>query len=120
LEKLPILPLEKDKANTWILVSPLKEVKKQIVGVNFTYWPVNTKMWATYPLKTSQEAFEELQQGKGKIISLKGPIITIRKIYLAYLETRAAPEFLQPVFVFDGDDNFRAVVPAIQKMWIKD
>jgi len=119
LEKLPVLPLEKDKANVWVLVSPLKEPKKRIVGVNFTYWPVDINMWATYPLKTSQEAFEELQQGKAKIISGKGPIVTLRKIYLAYIETKIAPDFLQPVLVFDGDGNFRAFVPAIQSNWIK-
>jgi hypothetical protein len=119
LEKLPILPLEKDKANIWVLVSPLKESKKQIVGVNFTYWPVDIKTWATYPLKTSQEAFDELKIGKGIVISTKGPIATVRKVYLSYLETKNLPMFFQPVFVFDGDDGFRALVPAVQGAWIK-
>ncbi|OGD85774.1 hypothetical protein A2Z23_02680 [Candidatus Curtissbacteria bacterium RBG_16_39_7] len=119
LDKLPILPLEKDKANIWALVSPLKDSKKKILEASFTYWPVDTQTWATYPLKTSDEAFNELQLGQGMVVSAKGSTAIIRKVYLAYLETKTLPGFFQPVFVFDGDDSFRAFVPAIQTAWIK-
>jgi hypothetical protein len=119
LDKLPILPLEKDKANIWVLVSPLKDPKKKIVGASYTYWPVDVQAWATYPLKSSQEAFEELQLGQGVVVSAKGPVVTLRKIYLSYLETKTVPFFFQPVFVFDGDDGFRAFVSAVQKAWVK-
>jgi len=39
--------------------------------------------------------------------------VTIRNIYLAYFEPVTLTNYLQPIFVFEGDNNFVAYVPAI-------
>ena len=45
--------------------------------------------------------------------------IIIRKIYLAYFEPATLTNYLQPVFVFEGDDNFVAYVSAVTDKYVK-
>lgn len=127
IEKIPIIPLEDNKANISLMISPrlaggdpqfASNKNLPIILANYTYWPFSNKVFGTYPLKKSQDAFRELQQGKGLILSGKDREIPIKKVYLAYLEEKVESEYLQPVFVFEGQNSqkgfFRAVVPAIE------
>jgi hypothetical protein len=88
--------------------------------LEYTLWPVSQENSATYPLKSGEEAFEELKNGGGAII-LGGNQVeaAIRKVYLAYLDTKEYQDFLQPIFVFEGDGGFVAYVAAVQDSWTK-
>jgi hypothetical protein len=44
--------------------------------------------------------------------------ITIRNIFLAYFESEEPQNYLQPIFVFEGDKNFTAYVSAVDPEWI--
>lgn len=126
IEKIPIIPLEDNKANISLLISP-KSIDDPryssnknipIILTSYIYWPVSQNQQATYPLKTSQDAFKELQTGQGIVLSGRDRDVSIRKIYLAYLEEKKEPDFLQPVIVFEGQNSqkglFRAIVPAVK------
>ncbi len=113
---LPAVTANPQRANVWFLVSGDRSRDKQIIGGEFHYSPVNEEQWATYPLKTSQQAFEALKASEGYIASLGQNTdgkVTIRKIYLAYFDPPAQAQFYQPVFVFVGDRGFVAYVPAV-------
>jgi hypothetical protein len=43
----------------------------------------------------------------------------VRKIYLAYFEPINLTNYLQPIFVAEGDNNFVAYMPAISSSQIK-
>lgn len=102
------------------LFSGSSNPKKRIAQVNYSYFPIDLENFATYPLKSSQEAWEELQMGKGYIASLgtnPGNQIIIRRIFLAYYDLFEYQPFLQPIFVFEGDKGFLAYIPAIASEW---
>lgn len=77
-----------------------------------------------YPLKTGEQVFQDLHAGKGFLIqgmdSISGKtLIKIKKMYLAYLIPGYYTTYIQPVYVFIGEDNFVAYVPAVLDSWIQ-
>ncbi|MDO8639076.1 MAG: hypothetical protein Q7R43_05875 [Candidatus Daviesbacteria bacterium] len=81
--------------------------------LDYTYWTIDQTTSSTYPLKTPQQAYDELKSGAGFVsIESKSPRVSISSVYLAYLESAEYSPYLQPVFVFEGPD-FVGLVPAI-------
>lgn len=112
---LPVLTGKRDRANVWLLISGESSSQKQVIAGEYHYFSVAEGQNSTYPLRAPKEAWEELNGGKGFIVF--GPedknSVVVRRMYLAYFDSGTPQQFLQPVFVFDGDDNFRAIVPAV-------
>lgn len=99
--------------------SPIE--KKRILSINYTYWPIEYQTYATYKLKTSQKAWEELQGGLGYIARypVQGTNAVIRSVHLGYYDSITPQTYLQPIFVFEGDDGFLGYVPAVATPWIE-
>jgi hypothetical protein len=76
---------------------------------------------ATYPIKTSQEAYDELVNGKAYIASYFGfeKEIKIQNVFLAYFLGEDPQEYLMPIIVLEGDNGFFAYVSAVKDEWIK-
>lgn len=103
-----------------ITLSGSKNSKKRILQFIYTYWPIDYATSATYALKPSATAWQELQSGGGYIVRYpKGTVATVRNVYLAYYDSFEPQTYLQPVFVFEGDDGFLAYVPAINPEWVE-
>ena len=89
---------------------------ENILEFRSQYYPVDWKTFHTYPMIFPNTAFDLLKAGEGFIVS---PLpsgkskATIRNVYLAYYEPSTAQNYYQPVYVFEGDDSFRALVPAL-------
>lgn len=121
LDNLPILPPDPKKALVSFLFSGLRREEKRILEIEYTHFPISKETYATYPLKTSAQAWEELKTGAGFVAHLPKDKseITIRKIYLAYFENNLPQNYLQPIYVFEGDNGFTAYVPAISPEWVE-
>jgi len=120
LDGMKILPPNPRESLISFLFSGARERGKQIVEINYTYFPIERETFATYPLKAVQAAWQELQGGEGYIANLgenSDGKITIRKVYLAYFESAAEQNFLQPIFVFEGDRHFFGYVAAVSPEW---
>lgn len=76
---------------------------------------------ATYPIKSAEQAFEELKSGKGFIAAYYGETkeIVLKDSYLAYYMSDTKQQFIQPVIVFEGKNGFYAYVQAITDEWIE-
>ncbi len=121
VESLPVLPPNPLEANVNIMLSGSEKSEKQIVAVKYIYFPVYKESFATYPLLETSKAWEKLQSGGGYLANLgnnPSKNILIRNIYLAYFEDSQHQDFLQPIFVFEGDNDFYAYVQAITEQWI--
>jgi hypothetical protein len=92
---------------------------QRFLKINFKYFAVNYSLYGTYPVKTAAEAWQELKAGGGYIASVKEKTtnVVIRRVYLAYFDSFSPQKYLQPVFVFTGDDDFIGFVPAIVDTW---
>lgn len=92
---------------------------RHLLSVKYGYWPVDLRTAGIYKLKTSEQAWQELGEGKGYFVSLpKGETqIAVTNVYLAFYDSKEPQLFLQPVFVFEGDPKFVAYVPAVAPPW---
>lgn len=129
IENLPVVPPGFNASSTYAIYSPLVAstytiamLRFGLVDLSYSYWPVALDDYATYPLRTSDAAWKDLQDGFGTVVhrgtNTEGKII-VREIYLAYLDTSEPQTYLQPIFVFTGDNGFVAYLPAIQKDYLQ-
>jgi hypothetical protein len=113
-DDIPSVTPKFPQANVWFIVG---NNPRLVIAGEYHYYPINTDKSGTYPLKKSEESFNDLKSKKGFIVSLgdnPSGNITIRKIYLAYYDAGQYAQYYQPVTVFEGDNSFLAYVPAVQ------
>ncbi len=116
LDDRPIMPPNPNEANISFIVTSSSGHQQFIFGKYLRY-PINYDRFGTYPIKSSVTAWEELNSGQGFIARLgnndQDKSITIRNIYLAYFDPEVPQSFLQPIFVFEGLNDFLAYLPAL-------
>jgi len=114
IEEYPAVTTNPKKANIWFLMGGNRQSDKQIVAAEYHYFPVDYTQVSTYPTKSAEEAWNEMLSGKAFIANAgSGTNVVIRRIYLAYYDSGEIMDFLQPVIVFEGDNDFAAYVPAV-------
>jgi hypothetical protein len=121
LDDLPFVSVDPFILPVSFTFSGQRDETKRILLANYTNFPIEKEVLATYPLKSFNTALEALKEGSGFIASHsgKGSSVIIRKAYLAYFDSPLPQNFLQPVVVFEGDNSFIAYVSAVSSEWIK-
>jgi len=116
-DNLPAVTPDPNAANVWFIVSGVTNRGKQIVAAEFHYFTVDESQFSTYPIKTSETAWKEFTEGKASTanagVNKEGGNIKIRKVYLAYYDAGVQTDFLQPIYVFEGDNGYVAYLPAV-------
>ena len=116
----PVVTPNPDEASISIILSGAPVMQKRIIQLAYTYWPVDYQITATYPLKSSSTAWEELQSGGGYIARYPTngtQNAVVRDVFLAYYDSYEPQTYLQPIFVFEGDNGFVGYVPAVSPQW---
>lgn len=116
---LPIFYTNPSYSSMYLLIGSNGDGTPQIVAGSFVHKSISSNS-ATYPIKTPEEAFKELQDGQGYIASFdpSQTQITIRNISMGYFMSDTDQPYLMPVIVFQGDNNFFAYVSAVSEDWI--
>ncbi len=113
IDKKPIFTPQFDVSLINAIVYKSAANLQNYLSLNFNYYPIDTSTFATYPIKTADQALADLKQGKGVIIiEPQKPQVSITSSYLAYYLPENYSPYLQPIFVFEGP-HFAAYVPAI-------
>jgi hypothetical protein len=114
--KLPAVTGDPNKGTVWFIVAGGGDKIKSIIAAQYRYYPIDEKKFETYPIKTPAQALEELKAGQGYIANLginQDGNVTIRDVSMAYFDSEEEMQFYQPVYVFKGDREFIAYVPAV-------
>lgn len=96
-----------------------RSVTSKVIKSQVQYFDKNPA-GSPYPVKTGDEAWQELISGNGVIVSAgqNSNKITVRQMFMGYFEPDTYQEFFQPVYVFLGDNNFAAYVPAVANAYV--
>ena len=88
----------------------------RVIQVRYNYFPIDYTVSETYPLKTSAQAWQELQEGKGYIAQLDKSIteIVVRSVIIGYFDSFEQQKYIQPIYIFSGDNNFLGYVQAVK------
>lgn len=119
VSKLPLYYTNYPHSTLFVLMGSGKDTP-QVVQANFSYNKA-TKTSATYNIISADQAFGLLKEGKAHIASYQGTAseVVLRKVSLGYFVEEKKQDFLMPIIVFEGDDNFVAFVQAITDAWIR-
>ncbi len=115
---VPILYENPDQSPMYLLVvSTLRGA--EVVAGEFYHYDIMEES-ATYPIYTTEQALDQLRKGKAYISSYNGDAneIAIHNMYPAYFLAKENNEFLLPIIVFEGNDEFSAYLPAITDEWV--
>ena len=109
-----------DEGQVVFIFSGSKNAKKKVLQFAYTLWPIDYETNGTYAIKASASAWEDLNIGRGYVARTPtngATNIVIRQVYLGYYDSFDPQMYLQPVFVFEGDNGFLAYVPAVSAEW---
>ncbi len=97
------------------VIAAMRGTSLDIVKAQIAYFERSKDQVGIYPLRTSDQAFEDLKTGKGLVISSSQPDgeVKIKKVFLAYYDPDTYQEYMQPVYVFLGENKFVAYVMAV-------
>ncbi|MGB4966337.1 MAG: hypothetical protein WBO77_04510 [Microgenomates group bacterium] len=98
------------------VVMSMSGLSPKILKAQIKFFEKDEANTGVYPLKTGDEAWAEFNTGNGTIVSPGGESypIKIKKMFLGYFEPDTYQPYFQPVYVFLGDNNFAAYVPAVK------
>jgi hypothetical protein len=94
----------------------------RIVEGQIKYFDRSGEHFGVYPVRTGEEAYKMLKKGKGAVLkhAKNNKKIIIKKMFLAYYDPDEYEEYFQPVYVFEGNNNFAAFIPAITEDYLSD
>ncbi len=101
------------------IVSGAFNGKDSVVQLEYRYQSLDRQQVHTYPIRTSQDAWQVLRSGEGYVAD-KGldDAAVIRRVSLGYYDDYQEQSYLQPIYVFEGDNGFLGYVPAVSAEYI--
>ncbi len=103
------------------VVSGSKAINEKIIDLDYAYTNIDYTRNGTYPIKTGEEAWQELLAGGG-FVAPTGPQtgeVKIRKIFLGYYDSNVNQKYAMPIYIFLGDQGFAAYVSAVKNEWVE-
>lgn len=119
LEESRILPSNPAQGLVSITFLGTRFTRTQTIHAEYRYFPIDYTQSATYPLISVDSAWKRLGEGKALFAVFPKDLseIAIRGVSLDYFDPPEAGVFLQPIFVFEGDEGFVGYVPAVSDEW---
>lgn len=119
VNELPVYYSDPNKAPVMIIFSGSRGNKKRLVNLEYNYQVVDYENSATYPVITPDKAFENLKAGQGFVANFNSDKkdVVIREAIIGYYDSEKLQTYLQPIYVFLGDNNFIGYVSAISEEW---
>ncbi len=119
IDKIPVYYPHYPKSNIYAILAGVN-YPNSIAEAGYFHQSLLLDQNGTYPIKTMDEAFRELNENKAYIANYDGnkTNILIQDAYVAYFASDMLQDYLMPVIVFKGNDNFYAFVNAIKDEWI--
>lgn len=103
-----------------IVSGGLQSSSDSIVEIRFFYQEVDYQQQETYPVRSSQEALRALQAGQGYVVDFENQAeVIIRRVSLGYYQSDEEQDYLQPIYVFEGDGGFLGYVPAVSTTYLQ-
>lgn len=117
IDKKLIFTADFDKSLINAVVLGSADKLDNYLSLSFTYYPVDLSTFATYPIKTTETAFEDLKNGKADVITEPSTSqVSITSVYLGYYLSDKYSPYLQPIFIFEGP-NFVAFENAVSEQF---
>lgn len=94
----------------------------RVLRAQVKFFEKSEEQVGVYPLKEGAVVWEKLKAGEGRVITTptSSREIVIKNMFLAYFDPDVYQDYLQPVYVFLGEPNFVAYVPAVTDEYLRE
>lgn len=117
--KYDVVTEKPSKGTVRAIISGHRDRAIQLTAMEYNYLPVNYQSVHTYPIISPQVAFQMLSQGKGYSAVTEGVTdAIIRSVRMGYYDSGKEQQYLQPIYILEGDGGYVGYVPAIDPRWI--
>lgn len=117
----PFYRSDPNKGLLKVVVSGSKNLSDRVIGLEYGYNKIDYENNGTYPIKTGEEAWIELEKGGGYVYRGESSLseVKIRRVFLGYYDADTSTGYAMPIYIFLGDQGFTAYVSAVKDVWIK-
>jgi hypothetical protein len=115
INKIKVWPIDPDHGLARVLIYGSRESGRKVVAAEYTHTEVGYDQYETYPLISGPEAWNLLKNGQAYIAKMpkNGSEAVIREVSLAYFDSGEDGHYMQPMYMFEGDNGFVAYVVAV-------
>lgn len=119
IDEYQVMTPKYEESSIRAVITSFRDPAHKYKSLNFVYWPVDTATYATYYIRTAEQAFIDLKTGQGSVVLSPSNMsrASITSVYLAYYQQEEYTPYVQPIYVFEGQD-FMAYVPAISQEYL--
>ncbi len=117
------LPIYYEKGTQSTISFTIGKENDQLKVVDARYFhKAISEIASEYAIKSADFAFSELKKGKAYIASnpQNTSEVAVKNIFMGYYIGETQQEFLVPIFVFVGDNDFIAYISAVKDEWISN
>lgn len=120
IDSHPVKPPRYFNSQNYVVLTYANK-KAEIIKAQIKYFEKDDAHFGTYPLKSADAAYAQLTDGKGIIVSAgnNSSTVTINQMFLGYYDPDVYQEYLQPVYIFLGENGFAAYVPAVDEEYVE-
>jgi len=119
IDNYPVISPKFPNSHNFVLMT-FYEGGYKVLRAQIKFWEKSEAEIGVYPIKTGDLAWKDLLNGKG--IVLLNPTnkdeIVIKEMTFSYLDNDFYQPYLQPVYLFIGENNFSAIVPAVVSEYV--
>lgn len=121
IEDYPVIPPKYFNSQNYVIMV-FNQDSYKIIKAEINFFEKSNEQIGLYPVKMGDEAWKELKSGKGMVFYNKpeNKDILIKKMLYGYLDPKEYQDYLQPVYVFLGDNDFIGYVPAIKEQYFSN
>ena len=122
IDGIGTIPPKYYNSQNYVVLIYAKDKQPNILKAELKYFERQTDKVGIYPLKSGAQAWQDLQSGKGTIISLgtnDSANVSIKSMKLFYFDPDIYQSYLEPAYVFVGENGFVAYVEAVRSDYIE-
>lgn len=122
IDEFPIVSPKYFNSQNFVLMAFYKDGSYKVLRSQIKFFEKSNDQVGIYPLISGDKAYEDLKSGNSFIITNPSDQrrITLKKMFLGYLDSDYNQNYLQPVYVFLGENNFVAYVQAVAGEYLTD
>ena len=115
LSRYPVYRTNPSEGSVWAIFSGATDNALRILQASYQLKTVEYDQSETYPILTPEEAVSRVVRGEGYVAQYSGSTGqgVVRRMFLAYFEENVSQQYLQPMYVFTGDDGLVVYLPAV-------
>ncbi|PIS15823.1 hypothetical protein COT62_01580 [Candidatus Roizmanbacteria bacterium CG09_land_8_20_14_0_10_41_9] len=120
IDGFPVVSPEYFTSQNYVIMV-FKQSTFKVIKAQVSFFEKSDDQVGVYPLRNGDAAFADLKAGNGYVISGENkPTVTIKKMFLGYHDLDSYQNYLEPVYIFLGENDFVAYVPAVEKDWLEE